>query len=411
MHEPHHAAAAAREQAIRLVLDLGEALHRFGLPAHRSEEALEQVCRTLGLSGSFFFTPTYVAISFGEPAEGRVCMVRVEPGAVDLGKLYALYRITDDIVERKLDLSEATQKLYDVMHQTEQDHFLVSLLCFGTSSGAASIFFGGHPSEVMLSSFLGLWVGLVATLSVRSRAFSQILEPLAASVSALLAAILASFSPYAVSPQIMTLASIVVLLPGLSFTTAMNELATQHLASGTARLAGAMVQLLRLGFGVVLGSKIAVLLPIPLAVSSRFDWPPSAIFFAVVCAALSFAVLLRARWQDAPLIVVSCLLAILGSRLGATWLGPALGAFVGALLVAGFSNLHARLRHRPAVVVLVPGILVLVPGSLGFRSVFAVLENSVATAAEAAVAMISVAIALVGGLLLANAALPTRRPL
>ena len=39
-----------------------------------------------------------------------------------------------------------------------------------------------------------------------------------------------------------------------------------------------------------------------------------------------------------------------------------------------------RWRHRPAAVVLVPGILLLVPGSIGFRSLTALMEQLAASA-------------------------------
>jgi uncharacterized membrane protein YjjP (DUF1212 family) len=42
------------------------------------------------------------------------------------------------------------------------------------------------------------------------------------------------------------IASLIVLLPGLSLTNAMNELTSQHLVSGTARFAGAVTTVLKM---------------------------------------------------------------------------------------------------------------------------------------------------------------------
>ena len=51
-----------------------------------------------------------------------------------------------------------------------------------------------------------------------------------------------------------TLGGLVVLLPGLTLTTALSELATRHLASGAARLSGAFITFLSIVFGVAFGN-------------------------------------------------------------------------------------------------------------------------------------------------------------
>ena len=50
---------------IRFILALAKALHRYGTPAYRLEEALEVVGDKLGLDAQFFSTPTSIFASFG----------------------------------------------------------------------------------------------------------------------------------------------------------------------------------------------------------------------------------------------------------------------------------------------------------------------------------------------------------
>ena len=78
--------ADARGDAISFVLSLGRALHRYGTPAHRLEEALLECCRRLGLAAEVFTTPTTILMSFGEPGELRTRMMRVEGGEIDMAK-------------------------------------------------------------------------------------------------------------------------------------------------------------------------------------------------------------------------------------------------------------------------------------------------------------------------------------
>ncbi len=177
--------------------------------------------------------------------------------------------------------------------------------------------------------------------------------------------------------------------------------------AGTARLTRARSVLLAMGFGVALGGRLAEVLfgPAPLAPVAVAGWTE---WLALVVAPLGFVVLLKADWGDAPAIVLGSALAYFGTRLGSQLLGPELGAFLGALLVGAWGNAYARWRHRPAVIVISPGILLLVPGSIGFRSVTSLLDRNTVLGIEAAFTMAFVAVCLATGLLFGNVLVPPR---
>ena len=92
-------------------------------------------------------------------------------------------------------------------------------------------------------------------------------------------------------------------------------------------------------------------------------------------------------------------------------LGPQLGAFVGSFALCSGANLLARLRNKPSIILILPGLLLLVPGSIGFRSLDALLERNVLSGVETAFNMAMVAVAIVIGLLMANVVVPPRKVL
>jgi uncharacterized membrane protein YjjB (DUF3815 family) len=202
-----------------------------------------------------------------------------------------------------------------------------------------------------------------------------------------------------------------VLVPGLTLTTAMTEISTRHLVSGTARLTGAFVLFLTIGFGVALGGRVVEALAGPVVPVAPASLPAWTLLPALVAAPASFTVLFRARPRDFPWILAGGVVAFAGARLGAAGLGPELGAFVGAALVGAGGNLYSNVLRRPASVVVVPGIMLLVPGSIGFESLSSLLAADVVNGMEAAFRMTLVAVALVTGLLLANVLVPPRRDL
>jgi uncharacterized membrane protein YjjB (DUF3815 family) len=193
--------------------------------------------------------------------------------------------------------------------------------------------------------------------------------------------------------------------------------------SGTARLMSAVIVLLELVVGVALGEKAADALvhvhhTIPVALPEWSRW------VALGVSALGVAIVVQAQPRAFGWIVAACVLSYLGTRAGTAWLTPAsvggdklsalasqLGVLVGALALGVLANLYARLLSRPAQVVAVPAMLLLVPGSMGFRGMASLLDRDTLTGVESVFAMFVVALAIVAGLLIANAIVSPRRSL
>jgi uncharacterized membrane protein YjjP (DUF1212 family) len=391
------------------ILTLAEALHAYGASAHRLEGMLTLVARRLGIEARFYSTPTAVMASFGAPAAERTSLLRVEPGGIDLEKLSLLQEAVVRVTRGELDLERGRAEVSAILRARPRYGALATVLAFGLSSAAAAVFLGGGVREIAAAFAAGLAVGATARVSARGPRGSSLVEPLGGVVASVGAGLLAALTP-GLSTVIVTLAGVITLLPGLGITTAMTELATRNLASGTARFAGAAVQLLGVAFGVGLGSRVMSWLPQAPA-APPVAWHPIAPALAVVVAGCAFTVLLSARPRDAGWIVVAAGIAFAGARAGAHLFGPELGAFVGALLVGLTGNVFAQVFDRPSAVLQVPGLLVLVPGSVGFRGLVSMLESDVLHGVDAAFKMVLVAISLVAGMLVAQIALPPRRAL
>lgn len=261
---------------------------------------------------------------------------------------------------------------------------------------------------MLVTTLIGLVLGCLAIVMGRKENTTRVLEPVAAVVSGATAVIFAQYLQ-PLSIYIVTLASLIVLVPGLTVTVAIRELATRNLVAGTARLTGAVLVFFQLGFGVALGWQIARLLPAPTVFTGVQPLPGWTIAAALFIAPLTFAVLFRARPQDFKWIMLACWLAFAGARLGAYLLGPELGVFIGAAIVGAGANAYARWLDHPSAIPLVPGMMMLVPGSVGFGSLAKFLEKDILSGVGTAFSMILVAVALVTGLLVANVIVPPRK--
>jgi uncharacterized membrane protein YjjP (DUF1212 family) len=395
--------------AVGFVLLLGRALHSAGYSAPRLEDSLDAIARRLGLvDPQFFSTPTSIMASFGPVGRQRTHMLRVEPGEVNLGNLAALEQVALEVASGRSSPTDGVVAISRLGEARPPYGPGLTTLAYGVVSGAATQFFGGGPREVTVAALLGLGVGAFSLLTARRPRLGRVFEPVASFlVSAGALALAQRLGP--VNVLVATLGGLIVLLPWLTLTVAMQELATRNLASGTARLSGAFITFLAIAFGVALGNRIggAVFGAVP-AAAVTMPMPAWTAAVAVVAAGLGFVVALRAAPRDAPWIVVIGALGILGGRVGAATLGVELGTFSGALAVGLASSAYERWCRRPGAVVLVPGILLLVPGSVGFRGLTSLLERQAVAGIETIFSMILTAVALVAGLLVAGVIAPER---
>ena len=398
---------AVEADAIEFVLALGRALHRYGTPAHRLEEGLLECCRRLGLAAEVFTTPTTIIMSFGEPTELRTRMMRVEGGELDMGKLAQIDALADAVASQRTAPAAGVRELAAILAAPRQFGRVLSTLSPGVTAGALAVFIGGSLADVAVAAVIGLSIGVLAQYAQRSTDQARVFELVGAAFASFTAG-LASSVLYTTTPSIVTVAALLLLLPGLSLTVAMTELATRNLMAGTARLMSAVIVLLELVVGVALGEKAASALvhvhhaiPVPLPEWSRW--------IALGASAIGVAIVAQAQPRAFGWIVAACTTGYLGSRLGSAWLGGQLGVMVGAFSLGVLSNVYARRLRRPAQVVAVPAVLLLVPGSMGFRGMSSLLDRDTLSGVDSVFAMFVVALAIVAGLLIANAVVSPRR--
>ena len=180
---------------------------------------------------------------------------------------------------------------------------------------------------------MGLVVGGIAIPAQRAARTAPMVAPVAAVAASFCAVSLARLGAD-IAPDVVTLAALVTFLPGMTLTIGMRELSTEHLQSGVANTASALVQLLGLVFGVGVGRSIAV---------SWFgevepDGPGygdsrRSIVLAAVAAGVAFTLTLRARYRDALVMCAATVLALVANEVGATLFGDDAAAFVAALTV------------------------------------------------------------------------------
>ena len=405
MHTEHQP-SARRTRNMNFTVGLGRALHRYGAPVDRIEATMAEVAARLGLRGQFFVEPTSIQVAFGRPGHQHAYLVRATPsGDVDLGRLDELDNLASKICRGDTTADDGAQRLAAILDAPPRYGRATLTAAFGLVSGAAARVLGGGQHEILIAGAVGLLLGAAAIrLGSRPR-IAPVLPAMLAAVAAL-AATAAAAAGLTAAPWLVTLASLIVFIPGLMLTLAMREVATGHLSSGTARMTGAAATFLALGCGIAFADHVArASLGVGAVGSSGLASAPLEAWTepaAYAACAVGFVVLFGARRRDLPWLMLGCFAAFAGSAIGSLGLGARLVPFAGALAVGLAGNAFARLADRPAVIPMLPGLLLLVPGSLGLRSLSALLADDVVGGMGMAFSMAFAAAALVSGLLFAN---------
>ncbi|MGH8173981.1 MAG: threonine/serine ThrE exporter family protein [Rhodanobacteraceae bacterium] len=409
-------ASAPLKIRIGFVVELASRLHEYGTAAPRLEDVINQVGARLGLVCNVLSTPTSIVMSFSDPdAEDGLAevtqVVRLPPGEVNLKRLCQVDEIADQVIDGELDLSAGRWRLRQFARarsSTASRPWLVA--SYGISAGSIAAILHAGWAGVATAALIGLVIGAVRLLSQNRPNIDAASEAVAALLATLIATLVAVYvTPIALRSVVIS--SLIVLMPGLVLTTAVRELSSQHLISGTARMMGAIATLLKLAFGTLAATQLCALIgwvPPPGAEAPVPLWTE---WLAVFAAAFAFAVLFRSPRKYVLVVVASVVFGYVCTRAGAAFVTPAFGVFFGSLVIGAASNLFARIAQAPGALVREPGIVLLVPGSVAFRTLSFVFERDVLLGIDTAISVVTLLVSIVAGLLFGDLLVPPRRKL
>lgn len=352
-------------QQYKFIVQLGKALHTYGVPSYKTQLYLTEIAEQKGIKGSFMDTPTWINYVFYEEDEHTYNHVEcVPPGELNLGALSKVVEITNNVIANELSFSEAKVKIENLREARIGYPKWIELLSFMVSAGAFCTILNTNWLSVLVATLVGALIYGVTLLGNHSNYIRSTQESLVALLATLITGLLATVFPE-INISMTILASIIIFIPGLSITTALEEITSRSLVSGTAKLFDALVSLFKQFFGVVLGLAILPLF-IDIKEHEVIDNIPQWIdFIAIPLLSLSLMPVFKVRLRDIPLGVVTGFICFfITMKLDFT--GILVSIFIGTIAAVAISKLFAHLTKAPRLVYLVPGLIMLVPGSKAF---------------------------------------------
>ncbi|RMH93324.1 threonine/serine exporter family protein [Lysobacter pythonis] len=412
---PNSLSSAPWPARVAFITELAERLHAYGTTAQRLEGALLAVSSRLSVECEPWINPTGMILTFRDPDDPNTNditrVIRLPPGDTDLCRLVRVDRIAEDVLTGRIGIIKGHAELERLDRVPTRRWQLMQVLAFSMVAGGVAMLLRMPWLDVATATFAGLCIGLLDYAVSRQPLLRESMEALAAMLAATLAVLVAGLiAPLNLNTVII--ASVIVLLPGMALTNAINELTSQHLVAGTARFAGAVSTILKLTIGTMIALTMAEwsgLEPMVLFSRPQPFWVEG---LGLLVSCYAFAVAFRASRRDYPLVMCAAAAGYLISRLAGEAMGSAVGVFLSALGLTVAGNLYARFSNRPGALIRVPGIILLVPGSVSFRGLMTLMQQQDMSAGQAALmAVLNILLALIAGLMFGNLLAPPRRNL
>ncbi|MCY7312891.1 MAG: threonine/serine exporter family protein, partial [Pseudoxanthomonas sp.] len=221
-------ASATYAQRIAFVCEIAGRLHTYGTTAQRLEGAVIALSVKLGLDCEPWSNPTGLILSFNDPtkplgASDTTRVIRLAPGENDLYKLVEADRIAEAVAGGHMSIAQGHTALGALDRTPSLRWRATQLIAFGLASGAVAGLWRLPWVDIATAASIGLMIGLLAQLTDRRPQLKEASDALAA-LFAGFAAVLVSQFIQPLNLNTVIIASLVVLLPGMALTNAVNEL-------------------------------------------------------------------------------------------------------------------------------------------------------------------------------------------
>jgi uncharacterized membrane protein YjjP (DUF1212 family) len=370
-----------------LLVVLGDAMIDSGYTVTQVQTTLRQVLDVSGIpDGEVIVLPTAVFVSVPGQARVETALAAVGLSGMRLDQVEGVSRVVTAAETGHIAPTNARVALANIRSQAPPFGSVARTLGYAVFSAGLALILSGGAADVIVAAALGAVVGAIQLAVAQSGAATRAVLPvLCAFLVSTSVFVLGRFSAD-ISVLAPLVAPLVTFLPGALLTTAVVELSTGQMISGSGRLAAGLLQLVLLALGIVAGAQLVGVSSIG-AIGDRplGDFGP---WIGVALFGIGVLVYHCARRSSFGWILLVLYVAYGAQIIGGLFLGPLLSAFIGALVMSPVASYIAlRPTGPPTQVSFLPAFWLLVPGALGLVGLTQLLGNDRADALSSLLSM------------------------
>lgn len=241
------------KEVMEVSLQAGHLLLENGAEISRVEETMERISRHYGVcSGSAFVLTNGIFTTVGDKNESFFAKVEHIPvSGTHLDRVAAVNQLSREITEGRYTVKEAGAKLEEVKNMPGKTK-LMQVLASGCGSAAFCCLFGGNAWDSVVALAAGVALYLYV-LFISGPHFSKIVANIGG--GALVTILCSTMYRLGVGQHLnyMVIGSIMPLIPGVSFTNAIRDIANGDYISGSVRMMDALLIFFSIAIGVGVG--------------------------------------------------------------------------------------------------------------------------------------------------------------
>ena len=228
-------------KVIDVVLIAGRILLESGAETYRVEDTMNRIAHSYGLHNTYSFVSSTASTR----------LIRVQERTTDLEKIALTNSLSRKISNKELTIDEAKSEFIHLQHASLQYSFLTNFFAAAIACGFFLFMFGGVASDCWIAVIAGGSAFLTFSFVQRYIQIKFFSEFVAAAVVISIAATFTKLG-IATNQDIITIASVMPLVPGILITNVIRDLLAGELLAGMSRGVEAALTAFAIGAGVAI---------------------------------------------------------------------------------------------------------------------------------------------------------------
>ena len=236
------------------ILDMGEVLIASGAEIVRVEDTVTRICKAYGFVKTDVFSITSSIVITAQCPDERVITQtrRITNRSTNLERVAQVNALSRKVCQNPLSVAEFRERIANIRNGKSY-HPAVLYISYAIISACFSVFFGGTAWDALAASLSGIWVFMVQQYLGKLKMNGVLYSLIASALTALVVVLLVRCG-IGENPEMINIGNIMLLIPGVGFTTALRDLTNGDTLSGLVGLSESVIKAIAIaiGFAVVL---------------------------------------------------------------------------------------------------------------------------------------------------------------
>lgn len=252
MNQEETLLAQSPDAVLSCILDMGELLLMGGGEVFRVEDTLSRLCAAYGFQKINVFSITSSIVLTVECPDGiiKTQTRRIVNRGTNLHCVAQVNALSRQLCANPVSVAEFKEKLDDIRKEKTYPRLIVAL-SYALISCVFAVFFGGSWMDGLAAAISGLVVFTAQQIIGRLR-MNNLLENLLVSAFTALAVVLLVRLGIGNSPAKITIGNIMLLIPGIAFTTSLRDIINGDTISGLVGISEATIKAIAIAIGFAL---------------------------------------------------------------------------------------------------------------------------------------------------------------